>query len=68
MSIGHSAAGPFARYAAIYETKEVNARLNAKTFAVEEIKFTSDATESIELRHAVRMCILLKALRNFYLF
>jgi putative selenate reductase len=52
----------------IYETKNVNARLNAKTFAVEDITITSDVTETIDLRHAVRMCILLKALRNFYIF
>ena len=40
----------------IYKTKDINARLNARTFAAEEITFTSDATETIELRHAVRMC------------
>ena len=52
----------------IYETKDINAHLNNKTFAVEEIKFSSDATAAIELRHAVRMCILLTALTDLYMF
>ncbi|MBW2408742.1 MAG: hypothetical protein JRF72_03015, partial [Deltaproteobacteria bacterium] len=55
-------------YHLIYETKDVEARLNPKTFAVEEITFSSDAPDTIELRHAARMCVLLTALRDFYLF
>jgi putative selenate reductase len=52
----------------IYETKDVRARLNSKTFAVEEIAFSEQTPDNIELRHAARMCVLLTALRNFYIF
>jgi putative selenate reductase len=52
----------------IYETKDVQARLNSKTFAVEEITFSEQAADKIELRHAARMCLLMIALNDFYLF
>jgi putative selenate reductase len=52
----------------LYETKDVQARLNSKTFAVEKITLAPDAPDTIELRHAARMCVLLTALRDFYLF
>jgi hypothetical protein len=52
----------------IYETKDVRARLNSKTFAVEEIAFSEQAPDNIELRHAARMCVLMTALKDFYLF
>ena len=52
----------------LYETKDVQARLNLKTFAVEKITLAPDAPDTIELRHAARMCVLLTALRDFYLF
>jgi putative selenate reductase len=52
----------------VYKTRQVQARMNPKTFAVEEITFSVDAPDTIELRHAARMCVLLTALRDFYLF
>lgn len=52
----------------IYETRDVRARLNFKTFAAEEITFAPGAPHTIELRHAARMGVLLTALRDFYLF
>ncbi len=52
----------------LYETKDVQARLNLKTFAVEKITLAPEAADRIELRHAARMCVLWNALRGFYLF
>ena len=52
----------------VYETKDVRARLNPKSFAVEDITLAPDAADTIELRHAARMCLLLTALKDFYLF
>jgi len=52
----------------IYETRDVQAQLNSETYRVEEIAFISDAMGPIELRHAARMAVLLKALSDFYLF
>jgi putative selenate reductase len=52
----------------VYKTKDVRARLNSKTFAIEEITFSPEAPDTIELRHAARMCVLWTALRDFYLF
>ena len=52
----------------IYEARDRQARMNPKTFAVEEITFSAGAPETIELRHAARMCVLMTALRDFYIF
>jgi len=52
----------------IYETKDVRARLNLKTYAVEEVTFTSDATGPADLRHAAQMGVMLAALSGFYIF
>jgi putative selenate reductase len=52
----------------LYETKDVRARLKPKTYAVEEIAFTSDTTGPVDLRHASQMGVLLTALNDFYIF
>ena len=52
----------------IYETKDVRAQMDSKSFGVEEITFTSDATGPIDLRHAAQMAVLLTALSDFYIF
>lgn len=52
----------------IYETKEIWARLDLKTYAVKEITFNADAADSIDLRHGARMGILFTALRDFFIF
>ncbi len=52
----------------IYETKDVWARLNLKTYAVEEITFTSPATGPVDLRHAAQMGVMAAALSDFYMF
>ncbi|UCE51890.1 MAG: putative selenate reductase subunit YgfK [Desulfobacterales bacterium] len=52
----------------LYETKDVRARLKPKTYAVEEITFTSGTTGPVDLRHAAQMGVLLTALNDFYIF
>jgi hypothetical protein len=52
----------------IYETKDVRAQMNSKSFGVEEITFTSDAAGPIDLRHAAQMAVLLTAMSDFYIF
>jgi putative selenate reductase len=52
----------------IYETKDVQARLNMRTYAVEDITFVSDATGPVDLRHAAHMAVMLAALSDFYIF
>ena len=52
----------------IYETKDVRARLNLKTYAVEGLTFASDATGPVDLRHAAQMGVMLAALSDFYIF
>ncbi len=52
----------------IYDTKDLRAQLNSKTYGVEKITFTSDATGSVDLRHASQMALLLTALSDFYIF
>ena len=52
----------------IYETRDVQAHMNSKTFAVEEITFSAGAPDTIELRHAARMCVLMTALKDFYIY
>ena len=52
----------------IYETPDIKARLNLKTYAVEEATVLSDTDGVIDLRHAAQMAILYTALKDFYLF
>jgi putative selenate reductase len=52
----------------IYETKDVKARLNIKTYALEKVTLNPDSADSVDLRHAARMAILFTALKDFYLF
>jgi hypothetical protein len=51
-----------------YETKDIRARLNLKTFAAEEATSISDADGPIDLRHAAQMAFMLTALKDLYLF
>ncbi len=51
-----------------YETRDIRARLNLKTFAAEEAVLVSDADGPIDLRHAAHMAVMLNALRDLYLF
>jgi hypothetical protein len=52
----------------IYETRDIQTRLNLKTFAAEEATLISDANGPIDLRHAAHMAVMLNALRDLYLF
>jgi putative selenate reductase len=52
----------------IYETREVRAQLDPKTYEVEEITFSDNAADSVDLSHAPRMGVLFAALRDHYLF
>ena len=52
----------------IYETKDVKARLNIKTYALEKVTLNPDSADSVDLRHAAQMAILFTALKDFYLF
>ena len=52
----------------IYETQDIRARMNIKTYSVEEARFRSDASDPVDLRHAVQMAIMFTALKDFYLF
>ena len=52
----------------IYETGDIQARLNLNTFAAEEATFLSGAGGPIDLRHAAQMAILFTALKDLYLF
>jgi putative selenate reductase len=52
----------------IYETRDIRARLNLKTFIAEEATVISDTKNAIDLRHAAKMAILYTALKDFYLF
>ena len=52
----------------IYETRDIRARLNLSTFAAEAVRFLSDTSEPVDLRHAAQMAILFTALKDFYLF
>ena len=52
----------------IYETKELWARLHCDTLAVEKCRFKSKTTDLIDMRHAAEMGVMLRALKDFYLF
>jgi putative selenate reductase len=52
----------------IYETGDIRARLNLKTFTAEEATSISDADGPFDLRHAAQMAVMLTALKNLYLF
>jgi putative selenate reductase len=52
----------------IYETPDIRARLNLKTFMVEEATWLSDIDGPIDLHHATQMAILCMALKDLYLF
>jgi putative selenate reductase len=52
----------------IYETSDIRARLNLKTFAAEEATFLSDTDGPIVLRHAAQMAVMFTALKDLYLF
>ncbi len=52
----------------IFETRKVRARLDPKTYNVNEITLSDDAADSVDLSHAARMGVLFTALRDFYLF
>ncbi len=52
----------------IYESSEIRAQLNGKTFKVEDATLLSDANTPIELRHAARMAVLYTALKDLPIF
>ena len=52
----------------IYETRDIQTRLNLKTFAAEEATLISDTNGPIDLRHAAQMAIMFTALQDLYLF
>jgi len=52
----------------IYETSDITAILNPRTFNVKDIRFKNNDNCSIEMDHAVKMGILHQALKDFYLF
>ena len=52
----------------IYETADIRARLNLKTFVVEEATWLSDTDGPIDLHHAARMAVLYTALRDLPIF
>jgi putative selenate reductase len=52
----------------IYETGDIRARLNLKTYCAEAVRFRSDAGDPVDLRHAAQMAVLLTALKDLYLF
>ena len=56
------------RASLIYETKELWARLHYDTLAIEKCRFKSKTTDLIDMRHAAEMGVLLRALKDFYLF
>jgi putative selenate reductase len=52
----------------MYEAPDIRARLNLKTFVVEEAAILSDADGPFELRHAAWMAILYTALKGLPIF
>ncbi|UCG66883.1 MAG: hypothetical protein JSW12_07765 [Deltaproteobacteria bacterium] len=56
------------RSSLIYEAKELWARLHYDTLAVEKCRFKSKTADLIDMRHTAEMGVLLRALKNFYLF
>jgi putative selenate reductase len=52
----------------IYESKDVVVKFNQNDFSVSDIKFNSNVTNKIELRHAAEMYFLLKSLKDFSIF
>jgi putative selenate reductase len=52
----------------MYEAPEIRARLNLKTFVVEEAVILSDADGPYDLRHAARMAVLYTALKDLPVF
>jgi putative selenate reductase len=52
----------------VYETQDIRARMNIKTYSVEEVNFFPDVTGPVDLHHAVQMAILFTALKDLYLF
>ncbi|MBT8368315.1 MAG: putative selenate reductase subunit YgfK, partial [Deltaproteobacteria bacterium] len=52
----------------IYETADIRAQLNLKTFNVEEATLLSNADGPLDLRHAAQMAVLYTALRNLPIF
>jgi putative selenate reductase len=49
----------------IYETPATRVKLNRKTFTIEEVEYISNDVESIELKHAVQMGVMLINLRSY---
>ncbi len=52
----------------IYETPDIRARLNSKTFKVQKATLLSDVKGPIELRHAAQMAVLYTALKDLPIF
>ena len=52
----------------IYETGDIRARLNLNTYSAEAVRFRSDASNPVDLRHAAQMAIMFTALKDLYLF
>jgi putative selenate reductase len=52
----------------LYETRTVRARLDPASLKAGSVEFSDGGRGTIDLRHAVKMGILLNALGDFYLF
>ena len=52
----------------IYETQDIRAQMNIKTYSVEAVNFFPEVTGSVDLRHAAQMAIMFTALKDLYLF
>jgi putative selenate reductase len=52
----------------IYETQDIRAQMNIKTYSVEAVNFFPEVTGSVDLRHAAQMAVLFTALKDLYLF
>ncbi len=51
-----------------YETETLKATFDPEHFTLKKAAFLTDDLESVELRHAAKMCYLMKSLKGFYLF
>jgi putative selenate reductase len=52
----------------IYESRDIRARLNLNTYSAEAVRFHSDASDPVDLRHAAQMAVMFTALKDLYLF
>jgi putative selenate reductase len=52
----------------IYEIRDIRARLNLNTYSAEAVRFHSDASGTVDLRHAAQMAVMFTALKDLYLF